>query len=655
MITHDSINKVRERADIIDIVGHFVSLKKRGSNYIANCPFHNEKTPSFNVNPSRGIYKCFGCGEAGDAIQFVQAHEKFSFIEAIKWIADFYHMEVEETESEPDAIINKQKEESLRIIFEFATEFYHQQLFNTQDGQLIGLAYWKERGFSEQTIKDFKLGYAAEAWHLFYEAASQKGYSKELLLESGLVAEKNDKVYDVYRGRMIFPIISNTGKVVGLGGRIINTQTKAPKYINSNESPIYNKSKLLYGLYQSRNEIKNLDECILVEGYTDVISLHQAGVKNVVASSGTSLTEGQLKLIKNLTKNLLIIYDGDAAGIKAAIRGMQLALKENLNVHIVLLPNNEDPDSYIRNNSNQVFKDFVKANKRDIIDFQIDVSLATIDKNNPAELNQLLHDLAETIAQVDVVNNFILKNTFIKKVSERLKVSEPEFLQLVNKYTVEKNKKEQSHHTVAPSMDEIPPEFIDPELLDNGAYGALSVDSNSVEVRFYKSIIEILLKYGDKEYKEGLKVYQYFFEKFELDEIKAFPYRQIFNELNEYFSQQKSIDEITLKMIRHGDISIRNICIELLLENQQPHPIWESRRNENPYSTAEKIDTTYLGLCDSVFTYYEFHLLSNMINMVMDKLKDPGLELNDQMVYLKVLEDLKNKQKGLGSIVIKKS
>lgn len=654
MITNDSIQLVRDRVDIIDIVGHFVQIKKRGSNFIGNCPFHNEKTPSFNVNPARGIYKCFGCGEAGDAIQFVQSHEKFSFIEAIKWIADFYHIEIEESESNPDFAIHRHKEESLRIIFDFAAQYFHESLLHSESGKIIGLSYFKERGFSEDTIDEFQLGYADESWQNFYDAAIKKGFNKELLIESGLVTEKNDKIYDTYRGRVIFPIMSNTGKVVGLGGRILNTQVKAPKYINSHESPIYNKSKILYGLYQARNEIKNLDECILVEGYTDVISLFQRGIKNVVASSGTALTEGQLKLIKNISKNLVIIYDGDAAGIKAAVRGMQLALKENMNISIVLLPENEDPDSYIKKYNQAAFRKYILENKKDIIDFQIDVSNWNKSHQDAQLLTQLLHELAETIAQIDVVNNFILKNLYVKKVSERLKVNEQEFLQLMNKYTVDKIKKDQQHIASQNQFSEF--DYIDQsEVISNSPSSPLHVEQNKELGKYYQSIIEILLKYGDKPYKNGLKVYEYFFETFSLEEITMHPYAAILNQLLQYFSENKTLDAITLKMIRHEDISIRNACIELLLESQQPHPIWDAHKNDNPYlDKSNELNEEYITICDSVFSYYEFYLLSQMIESVLVRIKEPNVDFSDQLVYLKVLEELKEKQRTLGSIVIKK-
>lgn len=653
MISNDSIQKVREHADIVDIVSHFIALKKRGSNYIANCPFHNERTPSFNVNPSRGIYKCFGCGEAGDSIQFVQSYEKFSFIEAVRWIADFYHIELEETEISENTLQNKHKEESLRIVFEFAANYFQKNLLETETGRVIGLSYFKERGFTDEMIATFRLGYASDDWNEFGDYAVRNGFDKDILLESGLITEKNGKTYDTYRGRIIFPIISNTGKVVGLGGRILNNQVKAPKYINSNESPIYNKSKLLYGLFQSRQEIKNNDECILVEGYTDVISLHQNNIKNVVASSGTSLTEGQLKLIRNLTKNLIILYDGDAAGVKAAIRGMQLALRENFDIHVVLLPNNDDPDSYLKNHSREEFLFYLQNNKKDIIDFQIDVAYQQGELDTKAK-TELTHELAETIAQIDVVNNFILKNEYVKKASQRLKIDEQAFLQLMNKYTIDKNKKEAKSYTAVPNEEEKQ----NVETSTSQAvpqYDINEWESQKEQSKFYRSVIEILLKYGNKDFKDGKKVHEYFYGKFDLDDVDVPIYKLILLLLQEEFSQQKSLDEITLKMIRHEDLSVRNTCIELLLEEVKPHPIWEQGKTVNPYlEQEEKEDTSYIDYCESVFYYYEFFQLERIIHNVQERLKANEGTFEDQLVLLKVLDDLKKSQKSLGTIVVKK-
>ncbi|RYZ26159.1 MAG: DNA primase, partial [Sphingobacteriales bacterium] len=310
MIAPGSITEVLSRADILEIVGQFVRLKRRGANHIANCPFHSEKTPSFYVSGAKGIYKCFGCGKGGNVVTFVQEHEKLSYPEAIRWLADYYKITLEETERSPEQIQAQQSEESLRILNEFAAHYFHDAMLKTEEGQAIGLSYFKQRGFRKDILERFLLGYNPEDGSSFYKEATSKGYNADLLEKAGLVKNRNGQHYDSYRGRVIFPIQSMTGRVLGFGARILKSNDKAPKYINTPENELYIKSRVLYGMYQSRQAISKQNECFLVEGYTDVISLHQGGVENVVASSGTSLTEDQLRIIAQLTKNLTILYDG---------------------------------------------------------------------------------------------------------------------------------------------------------------------------------------------------------------------------------------------------------------------------------------------------------------------------------------------------------
>src|SRR5882672_10569105 len=375
MISPQTIQQILGRLDIIDVIGGFVKLKKRGSNYLGLCPFHNEKTPSFTVSPSKEIYKCFGCGRSGNTISFLMEHEKFSYVEALKWLANRYNVEVEESELSPEIKIQQQTADSLYILNAFAQKFFSDTLHNTEEGQNIGLSYLQERGFHAATIEKFQLGYNPSQPDAFASAALAGQYNPDLLQKSGLVVIRDGKAIDNYRGRIIFPIHSPIGKIAGFGARIIRNNDRAPKYINTPENEIYVKSKLLYGSYFARQAIDKADECLLVEGYTDVVALHQAGIENVVASGGTSLTPDQLRQIKKYTSNLTIIYDGDAAGIKAAQRGMDLAFEESLQVKLVLIPGQEDPDSYVRKIGAPAFRDFVAANKKDFILFQLEVAL----------------------------------------------------------------------------------------------------------------------------------------------------------------------------------------------------------------------------------------------------------------------------------------
>ena len=433
MISQNTIQEILSRIDIIDIVGGFVKLKKRGANYLGLCPFHNEKTPSFTVSPSKEIYKCFGCGRSGNSISFIMEHEKYSYVEALKWLANKYGIEIEETFTTDEQRQQVQTADSLYIINSFAQQFFSSQLFETEEGQDIGLSYLKERGFREEIIKKFQLGYSPTQRDAFAKEAIAKQYNPELLIKTGLVVNRNEQLQDNYRGRVIFPVHNHSGKVLGFGARILKSNDKAPKYINTPENEIYVKSKILYGSYFARQAIDKSDECLLVEGYTDVISLHQSGIENAVASGGTSLTVDQLRLIRKYTNNLTIIYDGDAAGIKAALRGLDMALEEGLNVKLVLIPGNEDPDSYVNKVGPTVFREFIQRNKRDFILFQLDVALrdAGSDSNKKAEV---VNQIAETISRINKAEDFTKQQDYIKQCSEILKIDESGLHALVNKF-----------------------------------------------------------------------------------------------------------------------------------------------------------------------------------------------------------------------------
>jgi DNA primase len=415
------------------VIGGFVKLKRRGANYLGNCPFHHEKTPSFTVSPSKEIFKCFGCGKSGNSISFLMEHEKLTYVEALKWLATKYNIEVEETEVSPEKKILQQTSESLHVINNFAQQFFADQLWRTEAGQNIGLAYLKERGFSEEIIEKFGLGYSPDVRDAFSKEALSKQYNSELLKRAGLVVERNGQLTDNYRDRIIFPIHNNSGKVIGFGARLIKKNDKAPKYINTPENELYVKSRILYGTYFARHAIDKADECLLVEGYTDVISLHQAGIENVVASGGTSLTTDQLRLIKKYSRNLTIVYDGDSAGIKAAMRGLDMALEESLNVRLVLIPDNEDPDSYVRKVGAAAFRDFVQHNRKDFILFQTEVALkdAGADANKKAAV---VNTIAETISKIDKTEDFTRQQDYIRQTAQLLHIDETGLTNLVNKF-----------------------------------------------------------------------------------------------------------------------------------------------------------------------------------------------------------------------------
>jgi DNA primase len=443
MISQQTIQQILSRIDIIEIVGGFVKLKKRGANYLGLCPFHNEKTPSFTVSPAKEIYKCFGCGRSGNTISFLMELEKYSYAEALRWLAARYNVEVEEKEQSPELRLQQQTADSLHIINGFAQKFFAEALFNTEEGQDIGLSYLKERGFNEDIIRKFQIGYNSEQRDAFSRAAIAAQYNPEYLQKTGLVTLRDEKLVDNYRGRIIFPVHNQTGKVIGFGARIIKSNDRAPKYINTPENEIYVKSKILYGSWLARQAIDKQDECLLVEGYTDVVSLHQAGIENVVASGGTSLTIDQLRLIKKYTNHLTIIYDGDGAGIKAALRGLDMALEESLDVRLVLIPDKEDPDSYVRKLGAAAFRDFIAGNKKDFILFQLEVALkdAGTDSNKKAAV---VNQVAETIARINKAEDFTRQQDYIRQSAEMLRIEETGLHTLVNKYIRERIAKQEN-------------------------------------------------------------------------------------------------------------------------------------------------------------------------------------------------------------------
>lgn len=467
MISPETIQQILSRIDIIDVIGGFVRLKKRGANYLGPCPFHNEKTPSFTVSPTKEIFKCFGCGKSGNTISFLMEHEKYSYVEALKWLANKYNVEIEETEVSPELRQQQQTADSLYIINAFAQQYFSNILFSDGPGRDIGMSYLKERGFREDILTKFQIGYCLDERDTFAKTALQAQYNLELLQKSGLVAIRNENPVDNYRGRIIFPVHNQSGKVLGFGARIIARNDRAPKYINTPENEIYVKSKILYGSYFARQAIDKHDECLLVEGYTDVVSLHQAGIENVVASGGTSLTPDQLRLVKKYTHNLTILYDGDAAGVKAAMRGLDLALEEGLNVQLALIPDNEDPDSYVNRIGPAAFREFITANKKDFILFQLEILLKEAG-NDRNKKSAAVNSIAETISRINKAEDFTKQQDYIRQASQLLRIDEAGLVNLVNQHIREKIQR-QENKAIAPAataLSESPPEATaDPDVL----------------------------------------------------------------------------------------------------------------------------------------------------------------------------------------------
>ncbi|MFN5145666.1 MAG: DNA primase [Bacteroidota bacterium] len=511
MISPATIQQIMARADITDVVGSFVKLKKRGTNLLGLCPFHNEKTPSFTVSPSKEIYKCFGCGKSGNLVSFVMEHEKYNYPETLKWLAQRYQIEIEETQLNDDQKQALQTADSLFALNQYAQQFFSQQLLETEEGKAIGLSYFEERGFSNNTIQKFQLGYSPEAKDVFTQAALQHQFNPELLLKAGLVSNRYDQLQDNYRGRVIFPIHNHSGKVVGFGARILKTSEKAPKYINSPENEIYVKSKILYGSYFAKQSIDKLNECLLVEGYTDVLSLHQAGIENVVASGGTALTIDQLRSIKKYTKNLTIVYDGDQAGIKAALRGLDLALEEGMAVKLVLIPDGDDPDSYVNKLGAAAFREFVNKNKKDVILFQLEVALKEAGTDS-AQKAAVVNRIAESISKINKAEDFTKQQDYIKDCAAILKIEEAGLHHLVNKFIRDRI-----------SQQEKKLSFEEAKLFEENAKQSAATDFDDATYSLLfkddlqeKEVARILLEFGNRIWINDSTVADFIFE--EIDE-----------------------------------------------------------------------------------------------------------------------------------------
>src|ERR1700744_351973 len=485
MILKSTVDRIMEATDIGEVIGEFVNLKKRGANYVGLSPFVNEKTPSFTVSPAKGIFKDFSSGKGGSAISFLMELEKFTYPEALRWLAKKYSIEIEETVESPENREEENHRESLMIVSGYAAKFFHESLLETDEGQNIGLSYFKERGFSNETIKKFELGYSPDQWEAFTSQALKEGYQQQFLEETGLsVKRDNGSLYDRYRGRVMFPIHSFTGRVIAFGGRTLKNDKNVPKYVNSPESEIYHKSNVLYGLYFAKKSIREEDNCFLVEGYADVLSVHQAGIENVVASSGTSLTVEQIRLIGRLTKNITILYDGDAAGIKASLRGLDMILEEGLNVKVVLFPDGHDPDSYVRKVGTSAFKKHIEDNKKDFIFYKTDLLLKEAG-NDPIRKAEVIREIVESVAKIP---DSIKASVFIKECSYILQIDERALISELNKMRLAKAKKDSQQQLSRP----VPVEetlLKEPVLVETK-----EVDNSSQE----KEIIRLLLLYGNR-------------------------------------------------------------------------------------------------------------------------------------------------------------
>jgi len=562
MITRETIDEIKNRVDIIDVVSDFITLKRSGQNYKALSPFTNEKTPSFYVVPSKGIFKDFSSGKGGDAITFVMEHEGMAYLEALRYLAKKYGVEIKEEAAAMQHELSQQSDrDGLYIIMNFAKEHYRNLLFENDEGKSIGLSYFRERGFNDRTIEKFELGYSLNQWDNLINTAVSKGYSEAMLEKSGLMIKKEDgKKYDRFRGRVIFPVHNLSGKVIAFGARVLTKEKDQPKYINSPETDVYHKSQVLYGMFQAKNAIRREESCYLVEGYTDVISLHQADIENVVASSGTSLTEDQIKLMRRFTENVTVLYDGDAAGIKAALRGIDLVLKGGLNVRIVLLPDGEDPDSFSKKMGSTELKQYLRGHTQDFISFKIGL----YSKEAASDPIKKAEAIREIVTSIGVIPDPIKRSVYLQETSNLLKIQESVLLTELNKILLQDRQKKVEEEKREVSKEASPDIAV--------AEKSQSVHPEELQER---EMVRLLLNYADSELEEDVDLLSFFISEFEDIEFLNESYAYIYNTFLKFRNEGKLID--SSYFLHQTPENIKGIVADLTLRKYYASPHWSTK------------------------------------------------------------------------------
>ena len=651
MINRETIDKIMETARIEEVVGDFVHLKKRGTSLIGNCPFHGEKTPSFHVSVSKGIYKCFGCGKGGDSVRFIMEHEKYSYPEALKFLATKYNIEVEETVETVQDVEAQNAKESLYIVSQFAANFFENQLWNSQDGKAIGLSYFKERGFREDILKKFNLGYSPDIWDALTQDAITNKHAEEYLEKTGLsIRNEKGKLYDRFRGRVMFPIHNFTGRVIGFGGRTLKTDKNVPKYVNSPESDIYHKSNVLYGLFHAKKAIRDQDNCYLVEGYADVLSVHQAHIENVVASSGTSLTIEQIRLIGRFTQNVTILYDGDAAGIKASLRGLDMILEEGLNVKVVSFPPGDDPDSYMHKVGAGAFKAYIEENRKDFILYKANILLEEAG-TDPIKRAGIIRDIVESIAKIP---DNIKASVFIRECSSLLQIEERVLLSELNTMRSAKLKKSVQQNRASQSQyQDMPPEnLLDDQATPNiGLAPEQTVDSDDLQEQ---EIVRLLLAFGHELAS---------WEKVDNMYIGSFIIQNLSDVIFENKLCKKIIDHYRIEIenghlptanqfIKNQDHDIADLAITLSTSPYTLSENWYNKHNIYVRDETVNLKATILGGI--------FHLKKRKVDrMLLNLLKEIKTEsdavnqeiLMQRYAHIKSVE--KEISKFLGSVILK--
>jgi DNA primase len=641
MISPNTIQQITSRIDIIDIVGEFVKLKKRGTNYLGNCPFHNEKSPSFTVSPVKEIYKCFGCGKSGNSITFLMEHEKYSYVEALRWLAARYNIEIEETETSPEQKILVQTSDSLYAINHFAQKFFSTQLLDSEEGKNIALSYLQERGFRKEIIEKFQIGYNPDSRTALTEALIANQFNPTLLPKTGLVSNRNgDELVDNYRGRIIFPIHGNTGKVIGFGARVIGKSDRGPKYINTPENEVYSKSKILYGSYFARMAIDKADECLLVEGYTDVVSLHQAGIENVVASGGTSLTTEQLRLIKKYTQNLTIIYDGDSAGVKAALRGLDMALEEGLNVRLVLIPDNEDPDSYVNKVGTTAFNEFVATSKKDFIIFQLEVMLQEAG-SDVSKKSAVVNQVAETLSKINKAEDFTKQQDYIRKCSSLLRIDETGLTNLVNKFKRDILVKQEKKMPFEEAQ-----QILEGSQTTEFDEGAALINQDDI---YEKNLIRVLLDYGLLKFDDHKTMADYIFEELEQFDFDNEQYVELYQIYKSWY--EKGLEPSSKTLLYHEDENIRNLIVNLTVSPHELSLKWDTILEG---MNIVNRDTSMEDVTMSV-NYFKLRKIKKMFDQNQQDMENAGFEEQMRLIELhKHLKEIEREiTKKIGTVIIK--
>jgi DNA primase len=640
LIPKDTVDKIIETSRIEEVVGDFVSLKRRGTSMIGLCPFHNEKTPSFHVSVGKGIFKCFGCAKGGDSVRFIMEHEKATYPEALRYLANKYSIEIAEVENTPEEQAVNDKRESLYIVSAWAAKFFQQQMLETDEGKSIGLSYFKERGFRDDIIKKFELGYSPDVWDALTQNGLTEGYNIQFLEETGLTIRKeNDKFYDRFRGRVMFPIHSFTGRVIGFGGRTLKTDKAVPKYVNSPESDIYHKSNVLYGLFFAKKSMRDEDNCYLVEGYSDVLSVHQAGIENVVASSGTSLTIEQIRMVGRFTKNITILYDGDDAGIKASLRGLDMILEEGLNVKIVLFPDGDDPDSYVQKFGSAAFKSHIEGSKKDFILFKTSILLRDAG-NDPIKRAGIIREVVESIAKIP---DGIKASVFVRECSSLLQIEERVLISELNKIRLGKLKKDTNFNP-----QQVQPEPVqDPDILEQTGIS----DTDEAQE---KEIVRLLLNYGH-ELVHWDDITDTYIAPYIISNLADVTFEHpLCIQIIEEYKKQLENGELPSEQdfIKNSDHQIADLAIAMVSSPYILSENWYAKRKIYVKNEAENLKSTILGGI--------FHLKKRKVDRILRKIRDEiqaEQDADNQAILMRRYMQVKEVEKGislfLGSVILK--